>query len=145
MVFRPDDSGGDRSPAQIASVSAGKGINIAKQTIYNPACTQNRYRKHNFIEISSCRNSWLSYLCPCRADRQSQQAAMACAEPLCGEDAAVEENDFVKPNEQSQTCLSFAMARTFVQVRAEAKLAWIVPNAAESLKAKNALLRTLTT
>ena len=59
---------------------------------------------------------------------------MACAEPLCGEDAAVEENVFVKPDEQSQTCLSFAMARTFVQVRAEAKLAWIMPNAAESLK-----------
>ena len=35
------------------------------------------------------------------------------------------------------------MARTFVQVRAEAKLAWIMPSAAESRKA-NALLRTLT-
>ena len=34
------------------------------------------------------------------------------------------------------TCLSFAMARTFVQVRAEAKLAWIMPSAAESLKEK---------
>ena len=44
------------------------------------------------------------------------------------------ENDFVKPDEQSQTCLSFDMARTFVQVRAEAKLAWIMPSAAESLK-----------
>ena len=28
------------------------------------------------------------------------------------------------------------MARTFVQVIAEAKLAWIMPNAAESLKEK---------
>ena len=28
------------------------------------------------------------------------------------------------------------MARAFVQVRAEAKLAWIMPNAAESLKEK---------
>ncbi|MGM9689010.1 MAG: hypothetical protein ACI3YD_08155 [Alloprevotella sp.] len=35
----------------------------------------------------------------------------ACAEPLCGEEPAAEENDFVKPNEQSQTGLSFAMAR----------------------------------
>ena len=32
-------------------------------------------------------------------------------------------NDFVKPDEPSQTCLSLAMARTFVQVRAEGKLA----------------------
>ena len=56
-------------------------------------------------------------------------------------------NDFVKPNEQSQTCLSFAMARTFVQVRAEAKQAWLLPNAAESLKEnrtyKNTFYRSL--
>ena len=69
-----------------------------------------------------------------------------------------ETNVFVKPDEQSQTCLSFAMARkrtfknvfvkpkvprelahldlarTFVQVRAEGKLVFTMPNAAESLK-----------
>ena len=45
-------------------------------------------------------------------------------------------NVFVEPDEQSQACLSFAMARTFVQVRAEDKLARIMPNAAESLKEK---------
>ena len=46
---------------------------------------------------------------------------------------------FHKPDEQSQTCLSFAMARAFVQVRAEAKLAWIMPSAAESLKENGAI------
>ena len=45
-------------------------------------------------------------------------------------------NVFVKPDEQSQTCLSFAMARTFVQVRAEGKLVFTLPNAAESVEEK---------
>ena len=31
-------------------------------------------------------------------------------------------NDFVKPNEQSKPCFSFAMARTFVQASAEPNL-----------------------
>ena len=69
-------------------------------------------------------------------------------------------NDFVKPKDprelahlglasnfrasesRSQACLDYAersrkSQRTFVQVRAEAKPAWIMPSAAESLKGKS--------
>ena len=48
-------------------------------------------------------------------------------------------NVFVKPKDPRELA-HLGLARTFVQVRAEAKLAWIMPSAAESLK-KIALLR----
>ena len=51
------------------------------------------------------------------------------------------QNVFVKPKKTQESLLTWAWRATFVQVRAEAKLAWIMPNAAESLKEKNALLR----
>ena len=44
-------------------------------------------------------------------------------------------NVFVKPKDPRELA-HLGLARTFVQVRAEAKLAWIMPNAAESRKAK---------
>ena len=42
-------------------------------------------------------------------------------------------NDFVKPKD-SRELAHLSLARTFVQERAEAKLAWNMPSAAESLK-----------
>ena len=70
--------------------------------------------------------------------RQAQRPKEACSLGL-GENFRASES-------RSQACLDYAersrrSQRTFVQVRAEAKLAWIMPSAAESLK-KIALLRT---
>ena len=41
---------------------------------------------------------------------------------------ATQKNVFVKPNEQSQVHLSYAMARTERAARAEAKFIWIMPS-----------------
>ena len=54
----------------------------------------------------------------------------------------VETNVFVKPKDPRELA-HLGLARTFVQVRAEGKLVFTMPSAAESLKRENVLLRNL--
>ena len=50
-------------------------------------------------------------------------------------------NVFDKPKDPRELA-HLGLARTFVQVRAEAKLAWIMPSAAETLKEKRTFKNT---
>ena len=74
--------------------------------------------------------------------RTTAKCSLADACHGCGDgDGGQRRTTFSLSQKTQGSLLTWAWRATFVQVRAEAKLAWIMPNAAESLKEKNALLR----